>query len=54
METVAALVAGATPVARRRFAPWLVLAGTLGIPCVYLPTLASQTLERLPLTFTRR
>src|SRR5436190_22780013 len=41
METVAALAAGATPVARRRFAPWLVLAGALGIPCVYLPTLAT-------------
>src|SRR5436190_19752213 len=41
METVAALAAVATPVARRRFAPWLVLAGALGIPCVYLPTLAT-------------
>jgi len=41
MESVAALTAGATPVARRRFAPWLVLAGALLIPCVYLPTLAT-------------
>jgi hypothetical protein len=41
MEPVAALAVGATPVARRRFAPWLVLIGALVIPCVYLPTLAT-------------
>jgi hypothetical protein len=41
MEPVAALSAGATPVAPRRFAPWLVFAGALVIPCVYLPTLAT-------------
>lgn len=41
MELVAARADGATPVARWRFAPWLVVAGALVIPCVYLPTLAT-------------